>query len=90
MRNQTTLAAILALPLLLLACDRAEQSPTAAVPNQEKQAMTPDKALESAPPAAGMPGVATEPSATPVPQSAVPSPDNSSPAAQPDGTKKAY
>lgn len=57
MRKQTTLAAILALPLLLMACNRADNSPTAAAPGQtqEKQAMSPDKEFERSPPAAGVP-----------------------------------
>lgn len=91
MKTTTTFVAALVLPLLLLACDRAEQSPTAAVPSQEKQATTtpstsPDQTLERAPPAAGMPGApAGEPAATPAPQSDTPS----SPATQPE-SRKAY
>lgn len=93
MHTKTTFVAALILPLLLLACDRGEQSPTAAVPGQEKQAMSPDKTLESAPPAAGAPGTpsSSEPAATPAPQPAVPSPENaSSPTAQQNDAKKAY
>lgn len=91
MQTKTTFVVALVLPLLLLACNRAEQSPTAAVPGQEKQAMTPDKTLERSPPAAGMPGApVSEPAATPAPQSSTPSPDKSSPATQPNEAKKAY
>lgn len=81
MRNKTILAASLVLPLLLLACDRADQSPTSAAPSQERQAMTPspqDKMLESSPPAAG------------APPSAAGSSTDSSPANQPNEPKKAY
>lgn len=89
MRNKSILAATLALPLLLLACDRAEQSPTAAVPSQEKQAMTPqDKMLQSSPPAAGAPASA-DTSSTAMPPAAPPT-DNASPAAQPSEPRKAY
>lgn len=61
MRTKTTLAAVLVLPLLLMACDRADNSPTAAAPDQsqEKQATSPDKMLERSPPAAGMPAAPT-------------------------------
>lgn len=95
MQTKATFVAALILPLLLLACDRAEQSPTAAAPGQEKQAMTPsspDKTLESAPPAAGTLGgpSSTEPAATPVPQPTVPSPDNAAPATPQNDAKKTY
>lgn len=52
----TPFAVLLALPLLLMACNRADHSPTAAVPgqSQEKQATSPAKELQAAPPAAGM------------------------------------
>lgn len=91
MQTKTTLIAAFVLPLLLLACDRAEQSPTAAAPTQEKQAMTPDQALERSPPAAGMvPPQVSEPAATAAPQSSAPLPDNSPPAIQPGETKKNY
>lgn len=39
MRIKTLLAATLVAPLLVMACDRAEKSPTAAAPSEEKQAM---------------------------------------------------
>lgn len=91
MQTKTTFVAALVLPLLLLACDRAEKSPTSAAPAQEKQALTPDKTLERSPPAAGMPGTpASEPAATSAPQSSTPSPDNSPPAIQPNEARKAY
>lgn len=89
MRNKFLLAATLALPLLLPACDRAEQSPTAAVPGQEKQALTPpDKMLESSPPAAGAPASA-DTASTAMPPAAPPT-GNASPAAQPNEPRKAY
>jgi hypothetical protein len=87
MRNQSILATLLALPLLLLACDRAEQSPTTAAPAADKQVMTPssqDRMLDRAPPAAGMP--ASPDAATPaMPPAAEPA---NAPAA--DEPKKAY
>jgi hypothetical protein len=92
MQTKTTVVVALVLPLLLLACDRAEQSPTAAIPGQEKQAMTPDKTLERSPPAAGMPAAPASESATttPAPQPAIPLPDNAAQATQPNEAKKAY
>ena len=67
MQTKTLLATTLVVPLLLLACDRAEQSPTAAAPSDEKQAMAPsaqDKMIESSPPATGSgSGPQSEPSA---------------------------
>lgn len=39
MRIKTLLATTLVVPLLLMACNRADKSPTAAAPSQEKQAM---------------------------------------------------
>lgn len=70
MRTKTTLAAVFVLPLLLMACDRADNSPTAAAPDQsqEKQAMNPDKMFERSPPAAG-PGTSTSQPAAPAPES---------------------
>jgi hypothetical protein len=90
MQTKTTFVVALVAPLLLLACDRAEQSPSAAVPSQEKQAMTPetspDKTLERSPPAAGLPGApVSEPAATPAPM-----PEKSPSAIPPNETKKAY
>lgn len=75
-------AAILALPLLLPACNRADHSPSAALPSQEKQAKSPsDKALEQSPPAAGTPAASEPMSAVPPAIPAVPpagkSPDES-------------
>lgn len=70
MRNKTLLAATLALPLLLLGCDAADKSPTAANPSEDKQAVTPsteDRMLERSAPAAGTPTPA-EPSSTMAPQ----------------------
>lgn len=58
MQYKALLAAVIALPLLLLACDRSEQSPTAANPSQERQATTPDSTIEKSPPAAGTPSPA--------------------------------
>lgn len=57
MQTKTLLTAIFVLPLLLMACNRADNSPTAATPaqSQEKQAMSPDKMFERSPPAAGAP-----------------------------------
>ena len=86
MQTKTTFVVALVLPLLLLACDRAEQSPTAAVPGQEKQAVSPDTTLERSPPAAGLPGATVgEPAAAPIPM-----PDNAPPTTQPNEAKKAY
>lgn len=53
--RKTILAASLVLPLLVLACNRNEPAPTAAIPSPEKQAMSPDKMMERSPPAAGAP-----------------------------------
>lgn len=103
MRNQSILATLLALPLLLLGCDQADQSPSAAAPAEEKQAMSPDsqdKMIERAPPAAGMPASpdaatpATPPAAAPA-DSTAPADSSAPPAAQPGATnpdepKKAY
>lgn len=61
MRIKTLLTATLFAPLLLMACDRAEKTPTAAAPSQEKQAMvspSPSKAPES-------PSSSSSPSASP-------------------------
>ena len=94
MRNQSLLAAMLALPLLLVACDRSEQSPTATVPGEEKQAITPstpDQMLERSAPAAGTP--ASPDAATPaMPPSMPPAePAATAPDAPPaDESKKAY
>lgn len=81
MQAKTTLAAILALPLLLMACDRADQSPTAANPSQEKQAMTPDQMLERSPPAAG-------PSTPSDSTTGLTPPQSGSPATQPQDESK--
>lgn len=74
MRNKTLLAATLALPLLLLGCDAADQSPTAANPSEDRQAMTPsteDRMLEKSAPAAGTmdPAMPSEPASTMPPAS---------------------
>lgn len=87
MRTKTTLAAILVVPLLVIACNRADHSPTAAAPgqSQEKQAMSPDKMLERSPPAAGP----STPSTQPAPgQSSSPSTDAKPNLQPPDDTKK--
>ncbi len=88
MQTKTTFVAALVVPLLLLACDRAEQSPTAEVPSQERQAMTPetspDKTLERSPPAAGQPAPLSEPATT------APLPEKSPSAIPPNETRKAY
>lgn len=58
MRSKILLISALTVPLMVLACNRQEQSPTAAGPTQEKQAQAPnapEKMLEGAPPAAGQP-----------------------------------
>jgi len=75
MRSKLLLMLTLAVPLLVLACNRAEQSPSAAAPGQaqENQARAPDspeKILQGAPPAAGQPS--PSPSGTP----AMPAPEN--------------
>jgi hypothetical protein len=87
MRNKSLLAAALAVPLLLLGCDRADQSPTAANPSEDKQAMTPsteDRMLEQSAPAAGTPSPA--PTMSDEPSSTMPPPTSPSgetpPAAQ--------
>lgn len=70
MQTKTILAAAFAIPLLVLACNREDKSQTATAPNlpkQEKQAQapsSPDRMLESAPPAAGAPS-STDKSANP-------------------------
>jgi len=63
MSSKTILFATLVLPLLMAACNRDEQSPTAAIPGEEKQAQaptSPDKMMENAPPAAGTPPPASD------------------------------
>lgn len=87
MQTKTTLAAVLVLPLLLIACNRADHSPTAAAPGQtqEKQAMSPDKMLERSPPAAGP----STPSTQPAPGAASEQPSSpSTTQTPPDETKK--
>ena len=86
MRTKTILAATLAMPLLLMACDRSADSPSAAAPGQEKQVTAPsaeEKMLKSTPPAAGMPP-AGETSSTP--SSSEPAPSATTPPAT-DSTK---
>lgn len=81
MSSKTILFATLVLPLLMAACNRDEQSPTAAVPGEEKQAQaptSPDKMMENAPPAAG----------TPPPASGAPAAGSEAPASPPGGASK--
>lgn len=77
-------ASTLVLPLMLMGCNRADNSPTASTPSKERQAMTPsspDRMLESAPPAAGTPpsGTTAPPSSTSPSGSESSSPSPSSP-----------
>lgn len=85
--SKSIIAASLILPLLLLACDRAEQSPTApAGTNQQSPAMNPspspaDQATEKSPPSPAdlsrnpaAPPSTTEPA--PVDQKTEPKPAN--------------
>jgi hypothetical protein len=68
MRSKTLIAVTLVLPLLILGCNKGEQSPTASTPSQERRAMapsTPDKMMESSPPAAGTPPAAPDTQSTP-------------------------
>lgn len=94
MRTKTTLAAVLVLPLLLMACDRADNSPTAAVPDQsqEKQAMSPDKMLERSPPATGPATSIDQPAAPGAVSGQSTAPGTADMANQPpqDAPKKAY
>lgn len=60
MRTKTISAVALVLPFLVLGCDRqTTPSSTSAAPRPETQAMgpasSPEKMMENAPPAAGMP-----------------------------------
>lgn len=90
MRNKSLLAASLVLPLLLLGCNRDEQSPTAANPSTEKQVSTPsaeDRMLEKSAPAAGAPGTSDSSSSAMPPK--VPE-DSNSPSTSPSEPKKAY
>lgn len=91
MPNKSLLAASLVLPLLLLGCDRAEQSPTAANPSQERQVSTPsaeDRMLEKSAPAAGAPS--TPDSSSPAMSPPKVPDDSASPATPPNEQKKAY
>lgn len=94
MRTNALLAALLALPMLMMGCNRHDQSPAGAAPGEDRQATapsSPDKALDNAPPAAGKP---SDSSSTP-PSSAQTSPSSAAPAspspdAQPGEARKAY
>lgn len=90
MRNKSLLAASLVLPLLLLGCNRDEQSPTAAKPSAEKQASTPsaeDRMLEKSAPAAGSPSTSDSSSSAMPPKAPE---DSSSPSTSPSEPKKSY
>lgn len=72
MRTKATLAATLVLPLLLIACGRTEQSPTAAGPSPERQAMAPssqEQMRENPPPAPEQPSAGSTPPAPSSPAS---------------------
>ena len=91
MRNKSILAVSLVLPLLLLGCNRADHSPTAANPSMEKRASTPsaeDRMLEKPAPAAGSPST-TDSSSSALPPKA---PDDSAaaPSTPSSEPKKAY
>ena len=92
MRTKTILAAILTIPLLVIGCNRQEQSPTAAAPGQdkEKHAMASpspeDKMLQSAPPASGTPPTSSGAQSTP----STPSASDSSTSPQSEPKKSAY
>ncbi|WP_265945779.1 hypothetical protein [Dechloromonas sp. A34] len=91
MRNKSLLAASLVLPLLVLGCDRAEQSPTAANPSAERQANTPsaeDRMLEKSAPAAGAPS--TPDSSSPAMSPPKVLDDSAAPATSSSEPKKAY
>lgn len=77
MTHKPLLAVLLSLPLLLVACDRSETSPTAAADSQHKQASTPDQMIQKAPPAAGMaPADSAAPSSSSMPPAAPASPSS--------------
>ena len=91
--TSTLIAATLALPLLLLGCDRSEQSPSAAAPSEDKQASSPDRMLERSPPAAGQPSDSSSMSSSPSDATGSPGAAPSSPSpdsSKPDEPRKAY
>lgn len=96
MSSKTILFATLVLPLLMAACNRDEQSPTAAAPGQseERQAQaptSPDKMMENAPPAAGTPPPAGDAPAAGAAAPPMPPADASkSDAQQPNEPAKSY
>lgn len=56
MRTNAMLAALLALPVLMMGCNRQDQSPAAATRGEDRQATAPstqDQMLQDSPPAAG-------------------------------------
>lgn len=81
MRTNATLAALLALPMLMMGCNRHDQSPAAAVRGQDRQATAPsmpDKGLDTSPPAASK-----QPDSSGTPSSSAQSPAASSAPASP-------
>lgn len=87
MQTKTILAASLALPLLVLACNRADQSPTAANTSPEKQAMSspaPDQTLERSAPPNGMPSEPSSPPSTPPNSNSSAPGDGGTPAQRPN------
>ncbi|MBI4995682.1 MAG: hypothetical protein HZC22_02025 [Rhodocyclales bacterium] len=66
MKSQTMLAALLALTFTMAGCDRAPPATSDAGSDNRQAAMsTPDKVMDSAPPAAGMPPGAGESPSSP-------------------------
>lgn len=89
MKTPIVLAAILALPVVLQGCEPKAQAPGSAAAGDDKQAMSqtlPDRTIERAPPAAGIPSGVAAPQAEPTapPSASPPAADYpSSPPAEP-------